>query len=85
MFDVLIIGGGASGISSALILGSAKNKPFVINLLCAHSLPTPKPTLNDLIQLNIFSDPMNIPKGIVKLNNKQFIDLINFAYSRNRE
>ncbi len=62
-----------------------KNKPFVINLLCAHSLPTPKPTLNDLIQLNIFSDPMNIPKGIVKLNNKQFIDLINFAYSRNRE
>lgn len=29
MFDVLIIGGGVSGISSALILGSAKNKPFV--------------------------------------------------------
>lgn len=29
MFDVLIIGGGVSGMSSALILGSAKNKPFV--------------------------------------------------------
>ena len=28
MFDVLIIGGGASGISCALVLGSAKNKPF---------------------------------------------------------
>lgn len=27
-FDVLIIGGGVSGISCALILGSAKNKPF---------------------------------------------------------
>ncbi len=29
MFDVFIIGGGASGISCALVLGSAKNKPFV--------------------------------------------------------
>jgi thioredoxin reductase len=27
-FDVLIIGGGVSGISCALVLGSAKNKPF---------------------------------------------------------
>ncbi|HQF47644.1 MAG TPA: NAD(P)/FAD-dependent oxidoreductase, partial [Flavobacterium alvei] len=29
MFDVLIIGGGVSSMSCALILGSAKNKPFV--------------------------------------------------------
>jgi thioredoxin reductase len=29
MFDVLIIGGGAAGMSCALVLGSAKNKPFV--------------------------------------------------------
>lgn len=29
MFDVLIIGGGVSGISCALVLGSAKNKNFV--------------------------------------------------------
>lgn len=28
-FDSLIIGGGVSGVSCALILGSAKNKPFV--------------------------------------------------------
>jgi flavin-dependent dehydrogenase len=28
MFDALIVGGGASGLSCALILGSAKNKPF---------------------------------------------------------
>lgn len=28
MFDVLIIGGGVSGMSCALVLGSAKNKPF---------------------------------------------------------
>jgi thioredoxin reductase len=29
MYDVLIIGGGVSGVSCALVLGSAKNKPFV--------------------------------------------------------
>jgi L-2-hydroxyglutarate oxidase LhgO len=29
MFDVLIIGGGVSGMSCALVLGSANNKPFV--------------------------------------------------------
>lgn len=31
MFDVLIIGGGVSGISCAMVLGSAKNKAFVAN------------------------------------------------------
>ncbi len=30
-FDVLIIGGGAAGMSTALVLGSAKNKPFASN------------------------------------------------------
>lgn len=30
-FDVLIIGGSAAGLSCALILGSAKGKPFAIN------------------------------------------------------
>ena len=31
MFDILIIGGGVSGMSCALVLGSANNKPFVID------------------------------------------------------
>jgi len=31
MFDVLIIGGGVSGISCALVLGSAKNKTFAVD------------------------------------------------------
>lgn len=31
MYDVLIIGGGVSGMSCALILGSAQNKPFAID------------------------------------------------------
>lgn len=29
MFDVLIIGGGVAGVSCALVLGSAKNKPYM--------------------------------------------------------
>lgn len=31
MFDALIIGGGAAGMSCALVLGSAKNRPYVAN------------------------------------------------------
>jgi thioredoxin reductase len=31
MFDVLIVGGGVSGVSCALVLGSAKQKPFAFN------------------------------------------------------
>ncbi len=31
MFDVLIIGGGVAGVSCALIMGSAKSKPFAID------------------------------------------------------
>lgn len=30
MFDVLIIGGGVSGMQCALVLGSAKNKPYAL-------------------------------------------------------
>ncbi len=31
MLDVLIIGAGVSGVSCALILGSAQNKPFAMD------------------------------------------------------
>lgn len=57
-------------------------KPFIINFLYAHSLPTPKPTLSDLIELKIFADPMSLPKGFAKITNDQFDNLINFAYHR---
>jgi hypothetical protein len=59
-------------------------RPFIINFLYAHSLPTPKPTLNDLINLGIFADPMSLTKGFAKLTSKQFEDLINFAYNRKK-
>jgi len=60
-------------------------KPFVINFLYAHSLPTPKPTLSDLITLKIFADPMSLPKGFAKLTNEQFDNLISFAYHKKKE
>lgn len=59
-------------------------KPFLINFLFAHSLPTPKPTLNDLINLKIFADAQSLPRGFAKLTTDQFNDLINFAYNKNR-
>jgi 2-polyprenyl-6-methoxyphenol hydroxylase-like FAD-dependent oxidoreductase len=31
MYDVLIIGGGVSGMSCALLLGSAQHKPFAVD------------------------------------------------------
>lgn len=60
-------------------------RPFIINFLYAHSLPTPKPTLNDLIELGVFADPMSLPKGFAKLTTKQFDDLISFAYSKRKK
>ena len=59
-----------------------KYKHFIINFLFAHSLPTPKPTLNDLINLGIFANPMSLPLGFAKLTNEQFDRLIKFAYSK---
>ena len=33
MLDVLIIGAGAAGMSCGLVLGSANNRPYVLNKL----------------------------------------------------
>lgn len=57
-------------------------KPFVINLLVAHSFPTPKPTLSDLNQLGIIPDIMNMPRGFIQISTEQFDKLINFVYKR---
>lgn len=56
------------------------NRPFVINFLYAHSLPTPKPTLDDLNRLGIIPDILNMPRGFIKITNEQFNVLIKFAY-----
>lgn len=59
-----------------------KNRPFVINFLYAHSLPTPKPTLDDLNKLDIIPDILNMPRGFIKISSEQFSRLVNFAYRK---
>lgn len=57
-------------------------RPFIINLLAAHSLPTPKPTLNDLVTLGIVKDIMNMPKGFMRIDTNEFDKLLNFVYNK---
>lgn len=59
MFDVLIVGGGVSGVSCALILGSAQKKPFVADKkigIIAHQKAS---SLQDAI----FHNAYGIPNG----------------------
>ena len=57
-------------------------RPFIINLLAAHSFPTPKPTLNDLVTLGIVKDIMNMPKGFMRIDTNEFDKLLNFVYNK---
>ena len=59
MFDVLIIGGGVSGVSAALLFGSAKEKPFMIDKkigIIAHQK-------SSSLQNAIFHNAYGIPSG----------------------
>lgn len=59
MFDVLIIGGGASGMSCALVLGSAYKKPFVADKkigIITHQK-------NSSLQEALFNNAYGIPPG----------------------
>jgi NADH dehydrogenase FAD-containing subunit len=59
MFDVLIIGGGVSGISCALILGSAKNKEFVTDKKIGIITHQKASSLQDAL----FNNAYGIPAG----------------------
>ena len=59
MFDVLILGGGVSGVSCALVLGSAKNKSFVQDKkigIIAHQKTSS-------LQEALFNNAYGIPQG----------------------
>ena len=59
IFDVLIIGGGVSGVSCAMVLGSAKNKAFMLDKkigIFTHQK-------NSSLQEAIFYNAYGIPSG----------------------
>ena len=75
MFDVLIIGGGVSGMSCALVLGSAKNKPFVATKKIG--VFTHQKTAS--LQEALFNNAYGIPAGtlgsdLLKTSTKQLSD-----------
>lgn len=70
MFDVLIIGGGVSGISCAMVLGSAKNKSFVSSKKIG--ILTHQKTSS--LQEALFNNAYGIPPG--KLGSELLIESI---------
>jgi thioredoxin reductase len=59
MYDVLIIGGGVSGMSCALILGSAQNKPFATDKKIGIITHQKASSLQDAV----FNNAYGIPPG----------------------
>lgn len=57
MFDVLIIGGGVSGMSCALVLGSAQKKPFVKDKKIAIITHQKASSLQDAVFYNAYGIP----------------------------
>jgi L-2-hydroxyglutarate oxidase LhgO len=57
MFDVLIIGGGVSGVSCALVLGSAKNKPFAADKNIAILTHQKNSNLQEAVLNNVYGIP----------------------------
>jgi anaerobic glycerol-3-phosphate dehydrogenase len=62
MFDVLIIGGGVSGISCALILGSACKKPFAEGKKIGILTHQKASALQDAIFYNAYGIPSGKPE-----------------------
>ncbi len=81
IFDVLIIGGGVSGVSCAMVLGSAKNKAFMLDKkigIFTHQK-------NSSLQEAIFYNAYGIPSGklgseLLSESTKQLNDIYPHIY-----
>ena len=71
MYDTLIIGGGVSGMSCALVLGSAVKKPFVANKKIG--IFTHQKTSS--LQEALFNNAYGIPADLLKDSTKQLSEL----------
>ena len=75
-FDVLIIGGGVSGMQCALVLGSAKNKPFAIGKNIAIITHQRASHLQDALFNNVLGLPTKtLGKNILIEGKKQLSSL----------
>ncbi|WP_418603628.1 NAD(P)-binding domain-containing protein [Hwangdonia sp.] len=76
MYDALIIGGGAAGLSCALVLGSAKNKPFAANKQIAIITHQKTSHLQNALFNNVLGlEPGTTGASILEKGKKQLGDL----------
>lgn len=75
-FDALIIGGGAAGLSCALILGSAKNKPFAEDKSIGIITHQKTSHLQNALFNNVLGlQPGTLGRDILKDGKRQLTDL----------
>ena len=65
MLDVLIVGGGAAGLSCAMILGSAHEKPFAKQKRIAILMHQKSSQLQSALLNNVLGLPNNGPKSVM--------------------
>jgi len=76
IFDALIIGGGAAGLSCALVLGSAKEKPFAENKTIGIITHQKTSHLQNALFNNVLGlDPGTLGSDILKSGTQQLKDL----------
>jgi heterodisulfide reductase subunit A-like polyferredoxin len=76
MFDVLIIGGGVSGISCSLVLGSAHNKPFVAEKTIGILTHQKASSLQEAVFNNAYGiAPGTLGSDLLKKSTKHLSDL----------
>ena len=76
IYDVLIIGGGAAGMSCALVLGSAKNKPFATNKTIGIIMHQKTSALQNGLFNNVLGiKPATTGKELLDSGKKQLVDV----------
>ena len=86
IFDCLIIGGGVSGMQCALVLGSAKNKPFVADKNIGIIMHQRASHLENALFNNVLGlSPKSLGKNILSEGKKQLAELYPEIYQFEKE